>query len=357
MLTTRCPHCHTAFRIRPEQLSVRGGRVRCGHCQQAFSALAQLEELDDDESGTLPPPAVPSAPKPMAASPGAPAPKPVSRSLAESLGGPDLAPKSRSASAQGSGLVGSSISRILPPPKLPTAPSAPPRAPVAPLISEAALASMPVPLSAAEPGAVPQPHAPWGSFALEMPPEPQAASLEPPPAPAATALPEIRAEHSAPGFILDSETLAFTADTAPVKPAAVGPAIEEDESPAVGGDFSMNIVLDANNLPDRASNTKEPDVESVGRVQALDALTVPGQSELGKALGVPAFDPARNQVFDQTVMLEEPIDLAGIPGFENGPESLFDERERQQRAQSRGVEDRRPRHTRPAAWRWLSGRS
>ncbi|MDQ7989907.1 MAG: DUF3426 domain-containing protein [Candidatus Dactylopiibacterium sp.] len=45
MLTTRCPHCSTQFRVRPEQLSLRGGRVRCGHCQQAFSALAHLEEL------------------------------------------------------------------------------------------------------------------------------------------------------------------------------------------------------------------------------------------------------------------------------------------------------------------------
>ncbi|WP_018608391.1 DUF3426 domain-containing protein [Uliginosibacterium gangwonense] len=48
MLTTRCPNCGRVFRIRPEQLGVRGGRVRCGTCQTAFSALQTLEEIPDD---------------------------------------------------------------------------------------------------------------------------------------------------------------------------------------------------------------------------------------------------------------------------------------------------------------------
>ncbi|MEN3113288.1 DUF3426 domain-containing protein [Uliginosibacterium paludis] len=61
MLTTRCPHCSTVFRIRPEQLSVRGGRVRCGHCQQAFSALSHLEEMED-EAGLPPNPVPPVSP-------------------------------------------------------------------------------------------------------------------------------------------------------------------------------------------------------------------------------------------------------------------------------------------------------
>jgi len=65
MLTTRCPHCSTVFRVRPEQLSVRGGRVRCGHCQQAFSALSHLEELDDELA--LPPNQVPAVETPVTA--------------------------------------------------------------------------------------------------------------------------------------------------------------------------------------------------------------------------------------------------------------------------------------------------
>lgn len=59
MLTTRCPNCSTMFRIRPEQLTVRSGRVRCGSCQQAFSALNHLEEVDDEM--VLPSNPVPSA--------------------------------------------------------------------------------------------------------------------------------------------------------------------------------------------------------------------------------------------------------------------------------------------------------
>lgn len=50
MLITRCPHCLTSFRIRPEQLNLRGGRVRCGHCQQPFSALSSLEEMAEEQA-------------------------------------------------------------------------------------------------------------------------------------------------------------------------------------------------------------------------------------------------------------------------------------------------------------------
>ncbi|MFT4171259.1 MAG: DUF3426 domain-containing protein [Rhodocyclaceae bacterium] len=48
MLTTRCPSCGTTFRVRPEQLTARNGRVRCGKCHTAFSALSSLEEMAED---------------------------------------------------------------------------------------------------------------------------------------------------------------------------------------------------------------------------------------------------------------------------------------------------------------------
>lgn len=35
---TRCPHCNTCFKIAEDQLDLRQGRVRCGHCLQAFNA-------------------------------------------------------------------------------------------------------------------------------------------------------------------------------------------------------------------------------------------------------------------------------------------------------------------------------
>jgi predicted Zn finger-like uncharacterized protein len=36
--TTRCPHCETRFKIAEAQFSAHQGRVRCGHCSQAFDA-------------------------------------------------------------------------------------------------------------------------------------------------------------------------------------------------------------------------------------------------------------------------------------------------------------------------------
>ena len=41
-LTTRCPTCSTAFRVQPAQLSVRGGRVRCGKCGNVFDGVNAL---------------------------------------------------------------------------------------------------------------------------------------------------------------------------------------------------------------------------------------------------------------------------------------------------------------------------
>lgn len=41
-LTTRCPHCGTAFRVQPAQLSARGGKVRCGKCATIFDGVAAL---------------------------------------------------------------------------------------------------------------------------------------------------------------------------------------------------------------------------------------------------------------------------------------------------------------------------
>jgi predicted Zn finger-like uncharacterized protein len=39
---TRCPGCRTVFRVRPDQLALRGGQVRCGHCRTVFDGHAQM---------------------------------------------------------------------------------------------------------------------------------------------------------------------------------------------------------------------------------------------------------------------------------------------------------------------------
>ena len=38
---TRCPGCATVFRVTPEQLALRAGQVRCGHCKTVFDGVAQ----------------------------------------------------------------------------------------------------------------------------------------------------------------------------------------------------------------------------------------------------------------------------------------------------------------------------
>ncbi len=73
-MLTRCPQCETTFRVTPEQLKARQGRVRCGECQEVFNALDTLidaaplaplqpptqpiaEEVPEDSGGAAPPPA------------------------------------------------------------------------------------------------------------------------------------------------------------------------------------------------------------------------------------------------------------------------------------------------------------
>jgi len=43
-MKTRCPACQTTFRVTPEQLKARVGKVRCGQCQTVFNALDSLLE-------------------------------------------------------------------------------------------------------------------------------------------------------------------------------------------------------------------------------------------------------------------------------------------------------------------------
>ena len=42
---TSCPSCRTVFRVTQQQLELRSGRVRCGHCQRVFDGVAQLVVL------------------------------------------------------------------------------------------------------------------------------------------------------------------------------------------------------------------------------------------------------------------------------------------------------------------------
>lgn len=42
---TRCPGCATVFRVTAEQLALRSGQVRCGHCKTVFDGVGQSVSL------------------------------------------------------------------------------------------------------------------------------------------------------------------------------------------------------------------------------------------------------------------------------------------------------------------------
>lgn len=42
---TRCPGCRTIFRVTPQQLAIRDGQVRCGHCHTVFDGIAAAVSL------------------------------------------------------------------------------------------------------------------------------------------------------------------------------------------------------------------------------------------------------------------------------------------------------------------------
>ncbi len=63
-MLTRCPSCATHFRVTPEQLKARTGRVRCGECQNVFNALDSLIEEPVVVAAPIPAVAVPPAPTP-----------------------------------------------------------------------------------------------------------------------------------------------------------------------------------------------------------------------------------------------------------------------------------------------------
>lgn len=47
MLLTICPNCAAQFKVQPEQLNVRQGRVMCGRCRQIFNAFQSLSRVEE----------------------------------------------------------------------------------------------------------------------------------------------------------------------------------------------------------------------------------------------------------------------------------------------------------------------
>jgi predicted Zn finger-like uncharacterized protein len=47
MLQTTCPNCNAQFKVQPEQLNIRQGRVMCGRCRHVFNAFQFLERVTE----------------------------------------------------------------------------------------------------------------------------------------------------------------------------------------------------------------------------------------------------------------------------------------------------------------------
>src|SRR5690606_23671559 len=69
-LATKCPHCQTTFRVAHDQLKLRAGLVRCGHCKEIFNGIEHL--LPPEKPGAKTEAAPPSA-SPIATPPAPPA--------------------------------------------------------------------------------------------------------------------------------------------------------------------------------------------------------------------------------------------------------------------------------------------
>lgn len=50
-MVTRCPGCNTLFRVTPQQLQAREGKVRCGRCMLVFDGFKMLAAMPERSAG------------------------------------------------------------------------------------------------------------------------------------------------------------------------------------------------------------------------------------------------------------------------------------------------------------------
>lgn len=316
MLTTRCPHCSTTFRIRPEQLGVRGGRVRCGTCHTAFSALETLEELPDDL-----PPVPPAAPKPavpataFAAKP-AVAPAQVVAAPVQPV--PAFTPP-----------VSPPVVAAVPPPP---APVVPPKVDVpAPAVAEAAEPPAAEAVVRKEPAAEPG----WLKIDADLP---QGGFQH-------------VVEQSALRSVTQTNLDLPTIDDAPplIDPAKLEPPVASKEALA-----SFGMEFDLTGIPEDASRDKpKPDTRQHPSSVVPDE---PYMSKVATELGVAPFDPSQDDNLGLTYMLDDSVDEpAKGPGklAPTDETSLLYLRDQQEPVKKRAeVEDRRKKRR---IWPWVLG--
>lgn len=95
-LATRCPYCHTTFRVVHDQLKLRSGMVRCGQCQHIFNGIEHLVRANSAPSAgeAVKPVAAPGAAARPAATPVAPPAPPLNPRPAQEVSG-TAAPQSQ----------------------------------------------------------------------------------------------------------------------------------------------------------------------------------------------------------------------------------------------------------------------
>ncbi len=94
---TRCPHCHTPFRVTQAQLEQRGGKVRCGVCRETFDGIDQL--FDFGGKFAAPAVAMPSIAATSVASSASPAGQAPAANPADRMALLDLGPSADPAAA------------------------------------------------------------------------------------------------------------------------------------------------------------------------------------------------------------------------------------------------------------------
>lgn len=65
-LATKCPHCQTTFRVAHDQLKLRAGLVRCGHCKEIFNGIEHLLPPEKPGAKTEAAPSAATLPAPPA---------------------------------------------------------------------------------------------------------------------------------------------------------------------------------------------------------------------------------------------------------------------------------------------------
>ena len=172
-LATRCPNCSAIFRVGAEQLTSRGGMVRCGSCHHVFNAMGRLDYIEPSPGGAensatrggaaVSPEAAKDrrrhARQPLAATP---APAPAAPAVEPARSPPPVASKAPAAAPKA--LVPASL-------------ETPPRQGVSPVIHGLAALSPPAPPAAPRNAAREHPALEGSGSAPPEPPPPGAAEL------------------------------------------------------------------------------------------------------------------------------------------------------------------------------------